>query len=88
VVTNRKQRHRRGKVQLINAVDFYVKMRKSLGNKRNEIGTGENGSPDHISEITRLYGAFKEGEQVRIFDNDDFGYRRITVERPCVSIAP
>ena len=39
VVTNRKQRHRRGKVQLINAVDFYVKMRKSLGNKRNEIGT-------------------------------------------------
>lgn len=82
VVTNRKQRHRRGKVQLINAADFYVKMRKSLGNKRNEIAAGENGNPDHISEITRLYGAFEEGERVRILDNDDFGYRRITVERP------
>ncbi|MFP5211914.1 MAG: N-6 DNA methylase [Acidobacteriota bacterium] len=82
VVTNRKQPHRRGKVQLINATDFFVKMRKSLGNKRNEIGGGENGTPDHIGEITRLYGEFQEGEHVRIFDNEDFGYRRITVERP------
>jgi type I restriction enzyme M protein len=82
VVTNRKRRRRRGKVQLLNAVDYYVKMRKSLGNKRNEIGTGGNGHPDHISEITRLYGAFAEGENVRIFDNQDFGYCRITVERP------
>ncbi len=82
VVTNRKQRERRGKVQLINAVDYFVKMRKSLGNKRNEIGSGGNGTPDHIAEITRLYGAFEEGENVRIFDNEDFGYRRITVERP------
>jgi type I restriction enzyme M protein len=82
VVTNRKRRRRRGKVQLINAVDYYVKMRKSLGNKRNEIGSGGNGQPNHIAEITRLYGAFQEGEQVRIFDNQDFGYHRITVERP------
>ena len=82
IVTNRKQPQRRGKVQLINAVDFFVKMRKSLGNKRNEIGAGGNGTPDHIGEITRLYGAFQEGEHVRIFDNEDFGYRRITVERP------
>ncbi|MGO8943516.1 MAG: N-6 DNA methylase [Syntrophobacteraceae bacterium] len=82
VVTNRKRPRRRGKVQLINAVDYYVKMRKSLGNKRNEIGGGGNGNPDHISEISRLYGAFQEGEQVKIFDKEDFGYRRITVERP------
>ncbi|MCE5334502.1 MAG: type I restriction-modification system subunit M [Desulfobacteraceae bacterium] len=82
IVTNRKQPQRRGKVQLINAVEYYVKMRKSLGNKRNEIGSGGNGNPDHISEITRLYGEFEEGENVRIFDNEDFGYRRITVERP------
>jgi type I restriction enzyme M protein len=51
-------------------------MRKSLGNKRNEI------SEAHRDEITRLYGDFKEGEYVRIFGNADFGYNRITVERP------
>ena len=54
VVTNRKPKQRKGKVQLINATDFFVKMRKSLGNKRNEIGDGENGRPDQIAEITRL----------------------------------
>ncbi|MBW2631895.1 MAG: SAM-dependent DNA methyltransferase [Deltaproteobacteria bacterium] len=85
IVTNRKEKHRRGKIQLIDATSFFVKMRKSLGNKRHEIGdgsTGNNGKPDHIAEITRLCGEFKEGEYVRIFDNSDFGYRRITVERP------
>ena len=82
VVTNRKEKHRRGKIQLINAMSFFIKMRKSLGNKRNEIGDGSNGKPDHIAEITRLYGEFKEGEYVKIFDNADFGYSRITVERP------
>jgi type I restriction enzyme M protein len=82
VVTNRKEKHRRGKIQLINATGFFVKMRKSLGNKRNEIGDGSNGKPDHIADITRLYGEFKNGECVKIFDNADFGYRRITVERP------
>jgi type I restriction enzyme M protein len=82
VVTNRKEKHRRGKIQLIDATSYFVKMRKSLGNKRNEIGDGGNGKPDHIADITRLYGEFKEGEHVKIFDNSDFGYRHITVERP------
>src|SRR3712207_7842595 len=56
VVTNRKSAERRGKVQLVNAVSFFVKMRKSLGNKRNEIGDGTNGKPEQIAEITRIYG--------------------------------
>jgi type I restriction enzyme M protein len=76
VVSNRKEQARRGKVQLINASSFFVKMRKSLGNKRNEI------SEAHRDEITRLYGDFRVGEHVQIFDNEDFGYHRITVERP------
>jgi len=82
IVINRKEKHRRGKVQIIDATSFFVKMRKSLGNKRNEIGDGANGKPDQIAAITRLHGEFTEGEHVRIFDNSDFGYRRITVERP------
>jgi len=63
IVTNRKEKHRRGKIQLIDATTFFIKMRKSLGNKRHEIGdgTGGNGKPDHIAAITRLYGEFKEG---------------------------
>jgi type I restriction enzyme M protein len=82
VVTNRKKRHRKGKIQLIDSTSFFVRMRKNLGNKRNEIGDGSNGKPDQIADITRLYGEFKEGEHVKIFDNSDFGYRRITVEQP------
>jgi len=76
ILTNHKEERRKGKVQLIHAVDFYVKMRKSLGDKRNEI------SPDQIKEITELFTAFEEGEYVKIFDGSDFGYRKITVERP------
>ena len=90
VVTNRKPPHRRGKVQLVNAVDLSAKMRKSLGNKRNEI------TAQQIDEITRVFGDFVDGDtrQVvidgtlktvvvsKVFDNDAFGYRRITVERP------
>jgi type I restriction enzyme M protein len=76
VLTNRKPKKRRGKVQLINAVDLYEKMRKSLGNKRNEL------SADHIAAIAQTFGDFRETEISRIFDNEDFGYRRITVERP------
>ena len=53
-----------------------MKMRKSLGEKRKEI------SPEQIEEITRLYGAFEESERVKIFRNEQFGYQRITVERP------
>jgi len=76
VLTNRKTPHRRGKVQLVDAREMFTKMRKSLGNKRNEVSNAQ------IEEITRLYGAFVEGERVKIFPNEAFGYIRITVERP------
>jgi len=76
IVTNRKARARKGKIQLINAIGFFNKMSRSLGNKRNEIGES------HIETITKTYGDFKENEFSKIFDNDDFGYWQITVERP------
>lgn len=76
IITNNKAAYRRGKVQLVNAVDFSKKMKKSLGSKRNEI------TQEQIDEIVRLYGDFKESEHVKIFDNEDFGYHKITVERP------
>jgi len=76
IVTNRKEKSRKGKIQLIDATGFFTKMRKSLGHKRQEI------SDEQIGEITRLHGDFREGEFVKIFDNEDFGYHRITVERP------
>ncbi len=82
IVTNRKEKDRRGKIQLIDGTEYFLKMRKSLGNKRKEIGDGRDGKADHIGEITRLYGDFTEGEYVKIFDNTDLGYQRITVERP------
>jgi type I restriction enzyme M protein len=76
VVTNRKSAERHGKVQLVDARESWVKMRKSLGEKRKMI------SLEQIEEITRLYGAFEENERVKIFRNEQFGYQRITVERP------
>lgn len=76
ILTNNKAVIRKGKVQLVNAVDFSKKMKKSMGNKRNEI------TQEQIDEIVRLFGDFKEGKYVKIFDNDDFGYHKITVERP------
>jgi len=76
IVTNRKTRARRGKVQLINAAGFFKKMRESLGNKRHEV------CEEQRNEITRLYGELTDGEHVRIFAGEDFGFRRITVERP------
>ncbi|MBP7746988.1 MAG: SAM-dependent DNA methyltransferase [Phycisphaerae bacterium] len=76
IVTNRKERGRRGKIQLVDGTSFFKKMRKSLGNKRNEVCDGQR------DDITRLYGQLVDGEHVRVFDNADFGYQRITVERP------
>jgi len=85
IVSNRKPIARKGKLQLIDASGFWQKMRKTLGSKRKEL------SPAHIDEITRLFGNFEEltrqinGESVpisRIFSNEAFGYRTITVERP------
>ena len=75
-MTNRKAPERRGKVQLVDAREYFVKMRKSLGEKRKEISDAQ------IDEITRLYGEFTEGEKVKIFPNEAFGFLRITVERP------
>lgn len=76
MITNKKPAHRKGKVQLINAVEFYKKMSKSLGDKRNEL------SDEHIAEITKIYGSFEENNYSKIFDNTDFGYAKVTVERP------
>ena len=81
ILSNRKPEVRKGKVQLIDASGFWQKMRKSLGSKRKEL------SEEHIAEITRLFGDFVEAEKdgkpiSRIFNNEDFGYRTITVERP------
>jgi len=76
IVSNRKSEERRGKVQLVDARELSTKMRKSLGNKRNQI------SDEQIDEITRLYGDFVEGEHVKILPNEAFGFMRITVERP------
>ncbi len=76
VLTNRKRPERRGKVQLVDARELWVKMRKSLGAKRQEISTAQ------IAEITRLYADFAEADGVKIFPNEAFGYQRIIVERP------
>lgn len=92
VVTDRKDAERAGKIQLVNASGaafpdkdnpFYRKMLRSLGNKRKEIGDGENGKPDQIARITKIYYDFDDkNEFCQIFDNHEFGYWRITVERP------
>jgi type I restriction enzyme M protein len=81
IVSNKKPPERKGKLQLIDASSFFQKMRKSLGSKRKEL------SPEHIDDITRIFGAFEEvtrdGVPIsRIFKNEEFGYRTITVERP------
>ena len=76
ILSNKKPGHRAGKVQLINASEFYNKMRKNLGNKRNEL------SKEHIDNITKIYGDFVENEYSKIFDNEFFGYRKVTVLQP------
>lgn len=77
VLSNKKAGTKReGKVQLINAHELFEKRRKSLGNKRNDIPESA------IEEITQIYGDFRETEISKIFDNEDFGYTKIVVERP------
>jgi type I restriction enzyme M protein len=87
ILTNNKSSERKGKIQLINATGsttdksvkktaFWEKMSKSLGNKRKFI------TKEQIAYITKLYGDFEENEFCKIYDNDYFGYSRITVERP------
>ncbi len=118
VLSNRKEAHRKGKVQLIDARNHWVPMEKSLGNKRRRIGDPSDKSkdPDYIGDITNLHGRFEEGASrwvlfdkdgkvvtvipnapsgntpqgqtwkqlvvSKVFDNEDFGYHKITVERP------
>ena len=81
IISNRKPQARKGKVQLIDASGMWQKMRKSLGSKRKEL------SDAHIERITQIFGSFTEAEEggkpiSRIFDNEEFGYHAITVERP------
>lgn len=99
ILTNKKEKARKGKVQLIDARNFFEKMDKSLGNKRNRIGDPEyylSSKTDQVKLITEIYGRFKDGEKCtfnidgkaktlvvsKVFDNEDFGYRKIVVERP------
>jgi type I restriction enzyme M protein len=72
IVTNRKEKRRKGKIQLLDAREFYVPMRRSLGDKRRKIGEKEDGR-DQIAEIVQLYGRFSDGDTLKIFDNADFG---------------
>lgn len=90
LVTNRKPPERRGKVQLIDGTRFFQRMKKSLNNKRNEI------TEDQIRDLTRIYGNHRDGETAnvrinsetearvvsRIFENREFGFLKVTVERP------
>ncbi len=76
VLSNRKAVERKGKVQLIDATSFWAPMRKSLGDKRREI------SAEDIRKITQIFLSFQEDEHSKTFDTADFGFRKITVERP------
>lgn len=76
IVNNRKSAHRRGKVQLINAIELYEKLRKNLGDKNCEL------TVNHINQITQLYLNFEPTEISKIYPNEYFGYNKITVERP------
>jgi type I restriction enzyme M protein len=76
IISNRKPANRKGKVQLINAIDIFEKLRKNLGNKNCEL------TADHINQIAQLYLNFEPTEISKIFPNEYFGYNKITVERP------
>lgn len=76
ILSNHKEEHRKNKVQLINASSMGEPMRKSLGSKRKQL------SDEQINEIVKIYGEFEESKVSKIFNTIDFGYRRITVERP------
>lgn len=78
ILTNNKTESKKGKVQLINATKetYYTKMKKSLGQKQN------NMTKEHIDKITNLFLANKENDDCKIFDNTEFGYTKITIERP------
>lgn len=76
VVTNRKAAHRRGKIQMIDAREHWTAMKRNLGDKRRYLDDAA------IDEITREHGALTESATSKVFDNREFGYRRVTVQRP------
>jgi len=81
IVTNRKEKRRKGKIQLLDAREFWTaggseENKRSLGDKRRHIAANQ------IDEIVQLYGRCNDGERCKVFDNADLGYTRITVERP------
>ncbi len=76
VLSNAKPDHRKGKVQLINASEMYTKRRKNLGEKNCDL------TDDHIAEITRLYLEMADEGVSKVFNNSDFGYHKVTIERP------
>ena len=78
ILTNRKSEARQGKIQLINAVDFFDKMKRNLGDK------GVFISDSHIRQLVELYTNFEESEHSKIYPNDFFGYTKVTVERPLI----
>ena len=83
IVTNHKEECRKGKIQLLDAREYYIPMRRSQGNKRRKIGEGkEEGEPDQIAEIVKFYGSFEDDDISKVFYNEDFGSTRVTVERP------
>lgn len=76
ILSKNKRPERKGKIQLIDATNIYHKLRKALGNKRNEI------SPEDRTQITKLYADFKENEHCKIYDNTEFIYKEYTVMQP------
>ena len=76
VVTNRKEQRRKGKIQLLDARNRWQPLRRSLGDKRREF------SQEHIMEIVQAYGPMQPSVTNKVFDISDFGYHRLTIERP------
>jgi type I restriction enzyme M protein len=76
IVTNRKEQRRKGKIQLVDARDRWQSLRRSLGDKRREF------SDQNIKDIVQEYGPMSPSETCKVFDNQDFGYHRLTIERP------
>ena len=76
IFAKNKSEKRQGKIQLLDAREYGTKLRKPLGQKRNEI------TPEHIIELTEVYHNFRESDICKIMDNEDFLYREVTIQRP------
>lgn len=76
IISNKKNSKRKGKVQLVDATEYYEKMTRNLGVKRNKISTKQ------IEEITKLYSDFKESDKCKIVSNDELAFKQITIENP------